>query len=182
VVGGHLQGKILVNLVGQTFGRWKVVALAQGKRPPTKWVCKCECGSIRKVRAGSLLNGHTQSCGCLRTEITSAVNRLRPFESRYNQLVGRCQAKNRKVMSYQEYLTFTTQRCYYCHSELSWNAYRRNGYAGSNLDRVDSNKGYTKANCVACCGQCNTMKMAMSQSNFIAKVVSIYNIHGGSNG
>jgi hypothetical protein len=85
--GEDLRGKILVNLVGQTFGRWKVITLAREKRPPTKWVCKCECGSIRKVRAGSLLNGRTQSCGCLRAERTSAVNRLRPFESRYNQLV-----------------------------------------------------------------------------------------------
>ena len=33
-----------------------------------KWKCQCKCGNITYVIASSLLNYHTQSCGCLRLE------------------------------------------------------------------------------------------------------------------
>ena len=32
------------------------------------FLCKCDCGNEKEIRASSLLNGYTQSCGCLRTE------------------------------------------------------------------------------------------------------------------
>lgn len=33
------------------------------------WTCQCECGNIHKVSANNLINGHTQSCGCIRSSI-----------------------------------------------------------------------------------------------------------------
>lgn len=32
------------------------------------FLCVCDCGNEKEIRASSLLNGYTQSCGCLRTE------------------------------------------------------------------------------------------------------------------
>lgn len=29
-----------------------------------KWVCQCECGSIKSISGADLRNGNTQSCGC----------------------------------------------------------------------------------------------------------------------
>ena len=32
------------------------------------FLCVCDCGNKKEIRASSLLNGDTQSCGCLRSE------------------------------------------------------------------------------------------------------------------
>ena len=39
-----------------------------GKRTAREpiWLCKCDCGNLKEVPTGSLLSGHTQSCGCLK--------------------------------------------------------------------------------------------------------------------
>lgn len=61
--------------IGDTFGRWKVIATA----PPRQvghtqrtsfWLCECTCGSgIRKeISDNSLQTGNSKSCGCLQIE------------------------------------------------------------------------------------------------------------------
>jgi hypothetical protein len=39
------------------------------------WRCKCDCGTIRPLRATSLSSGNSKSCGCLRNELSR--NRMR---------------------------------------------------------------------------------------------------------
>ena len=58
-----------LNLTGQRFGR--LVAKEIAKIIPGKgcvWKCECDCGGEKEVPASYLLNGHTRSCGCLKTE------------------------------------------------------------------------------------------------------------------
>lgn len=55
-------------LVGQRFGRLLVVSRTEktaGEKKIPIWLCKCDCGNYKEVPSYSLLNGHTQSCGCL---------------------------------------------------------------------------------------------------------------------
>ena len=65
----------LIDLSGKTFGRLTVVKqlptvyTARGSR--TRWLCKCSCGNELEVDAYSLRSGHTQSCGCLQSEIAA---------------------------------------------------------------------------------------------------------------
>lgn len=55
-----------IDLVGQTFGRLIVVSFSHvGGSGNVFWNCKCVCGQERVVRAPTLKNGHTKSCGCL---------------------------------------------------------------------------------------------------------------------
>jgi hypothetical protein len=57
---------------GQQFGRLSVVSRtdnSESKR--SRWVVKCECGTVKEVLGASLCSGATQSCGCLRKEIAS---------------------------------------------------------------------------------------------------------------
>jgi hypothetical protein len=169
----------LIDRIGRQYGRLIVVEReGVNEHGATVWKCKCACGRWAYVTTGNLQSEHTQSCGCLRRDATSAANRLEPFRSRYNALVGRCRAARRKVMSYRSYLRFTKiKQCYYCHDPIRWIPFGGH-VGGSNLDRVDSRLGYEKRNCVVCCGHCNTMKLAMTQRQFFAKIARIFRIHG----
>lgn len=61
------------NLLGMTFGRWKVIAKSDpSKYGNSKWLCQCKCGSDPKSVLGyNLYNGISKSCGCLSREVTS---------------------------------------------------------------------------------------------------------------
>jgi len=71
------------------FGRWTVVQRAPGR---DRYLCRCACGTEKKVRGSSLTGGDTTSCGCfareasrarrtdLATRFWSRVNRRGPDE------------------------------------------------------------------------------------------------------
>ena len=56
-------------MTGQRFGQLTVLRRDEndyitpsGERK-VQWICQCDCGAIKSIVAGSLLNGRTQSCG-----------------------------------------------------------------------------------------------------------------------
>ena len=55
------------DLTGQKFGRWTVLEYVGNG----KWLCKCDCGTERTVRANRLKSGASKSCGCLKDELSS---------------------------------------------------------------------------------------------------------------
>jgi hypothetical protein len=64
--------------IGQTFGRWTVVS--HGEYVPRRgmmWLCRCQCGAIRCLRADNLKAGTTKSCRCYQRDLVAAMNRLR---------------------------------------------------------------------------------------------------------
>lgn len=61
------------SLVGLTFGRWK--ALKVDKSKPRNYICQCECGTIKSVFSGSLKQGTSKSCGCLRVQHSKERNK-----------------------------------------------------------------------------------------------------------
>lgn len=61
----------LIDLTGQTFGRWTVMRRAESPTGRTMWLCKCSCGTERAVFAADLKSQKSKSCGCLRNELSS---------------------------------------------------------------------------------------------------------------
>ncbi len=62
------------DLSGQTFGRLTVLAYAGNRNNFGHWWCCCSCGADPvPVRASSLKNGHTISCGCAQREKAGAI-------------------------------------------------------------------------------------------------------------
>jgi hypothetical protein len=53
-----------LDLIGQRFGKLKVLSFAgvRGKAKGTYWMCECDCGTKRAVKGVYLKNGHTKSC------------------------------------------------------------------------------------------------------------------------
>jgi hypothetical protein len=53
------------------YGFWTPVSKVE-KRGREKWKCRCRCGIEREVFAFSLINGRSESCGCLKREKLAA--------------------------------------------------------------------------------------------------------------
>lgn len=53
----------LIDLTGESFGKWSVIERVQTSRSQTIWRCKCECGTIKNVYATHLKRGNSKSCG-----------------------------------------------------------------------------------------------------------------------
>lgn len=59
------------NLIGKRFGRLTVIKELESYTSQRRWLCECECGGTAEVNSYTLTSGHTQSCGCLRSESVS---------------------------------------------------------------------------------------------------------------
>ena len=84
-------------------------------------------------------------------------------------------------LSEDGFRALTSLRCHYCGAEpmrmtLIIRGERRLSQEKFNgIDRVDSNLGYTVANCVPCCRNCNWAKRTLSEAEFIAHCEKIIN-------
>lgn len=140
--------------VGDVFGRLVVIAETKTKLSycrSTVLECLCQCGNTVEVRALSLRQGSTKSCGCLLAEHTANMNKKHgdyntKFYAVWSSMKGRC--NNPKDARYEDYggRGITLQD--------SWNDYESfkkdmfDSYQeGLMLDRIDTNFGYNRENC-----------------------------------
>lgn len=182
---------------GDKHGRLTVISHS-GKDHRNKhlWLCLCECGNEKVVVGDNLSSGKSNSCGCLKTEfLARRGNQYGLYEDRevallkvqYSHLKRRNKLKGfSDVISFDEFCTISKSPCKYCGLEyskeiedrlneskkqkrLSDHVLKCNG-----VDRVDSSKGYTVENSVACCKYCNTAKNTMTESEFYAWIKRVY--------
>lgn len=62
------------DLSNQKFGKLLVLErdMTVPKGKPIRWICQCECGTIKSIQGDNIKSGLTQSCGCLhRSKVTS---------------------------------------------------------------------------------------------------------------
>ncbi len=168
------------NLNDRKFGKLKVDRFAgietnaSGTRR-TMWWVRCSCGSPeKKVRASSLLNGNTKSCGCIRVEKSCRRLGIQHQPIR-NQVYWKYkyQATKRGLewsLPDDEFKALTSANCHYC-GEPPMNCYQGITYNG--IDRKDNSQGYTITNTVSCCNPCNRMKGVMLYEDFIAAIFKI---------
>ncbi len=167
------------DLTGQRFGR--LVALKQTERTDghTKWyLCECDCGNVKEVRASCLKRGDTKSCGCLSRELASerGKNLLQKhgwygtrLYSIWHQIVDRC--TNPKCKHYKDYGGRGIALCKewrenpssFCEWAMA------NGYDDSlSIDRIDNNGNYQPSNC-------RWITLAKQQTNKRNNVLLTYN-------
>ena len=71
--------------------------------------------------------------------------------TRFAKVARVCKAVGREFsITFAQYEEFLKRPCQYCKGPLN--------ETGSNLDRVDSTKGYVEGNVVTCCAICNSIK------------------------
>lgn len=139
------------DLAGRKFGRWKVVKYVgnvpgiKTKRPSKRYLCRCECGTIRLVLRSTLLSLLPGSCGCSRVGLCSHGFSGSPTYSSWSAMMNRCFRKD--DVSY----------CYYGGRGITvckrWqkfeNFLKDMGIrpVGRSIGRMDNEKGYSKNNC-----------------------------------
>lgn len=156
-----------IDLTGMQFGKWYVKE-RDNDASGVRWICQCECGTIRSVITAHLKNGASQSCGCVQKEICS--KRMTKLNTTHNLsktklyqiwigIKQRCYDKN--CLNYKYYGSRGTKVCkewldkengftnfYDWAISNGWKDEKRlNGRCKWTIDRIDNNGDYEPSNC-----------------------------------
>ena len=147
------------DLTGMKFGKLTALRIYNtGKPRRVYWECQCSCGNIAVVRAGDLVSGATQSCGCYREYMVK--NRpwqdKRTFTRIYHVYKGmRARCYNEKSTNYKHYGARGIRICDEWledfHAFEKWaldNGYDPDAKFGEcTIDRIDVDGNYCPENC-----------------------------------
>ena len=144
----------LNDLVGQKFGRLKVISRAPDHVTPSGsrsvvWWCKCDCGKETAVRANELRNGSVLSCGCYRKEkhLTHGQRHTRLYNIWVNM---RQRCGNPSNTAYEDYGSRGITVCAEWADDFAAFAKwaKENGYKDTlSIDRINNGGGYSPGNC-----------------------------------
>lgn len=143
------------NLTGKRFGRLTVTGFAKRDRHGhASWFCNCSCGNNTIVHISNLASGHTQSCGCLMSEVIAA--RLRHGDTRekrtpeyriWTSMIQRCINPNvRKYPNYGGRGIKVCDRWRYSYQNFLADIGRRPSSKFS-IDRINNDGNYEPGNC-----------------------------------
>ena len=152
-------------LVGRTFGRLTVLREYSNKK---YILCECSCSCGKKTtstRREGLLNGRTQSCGCLRTEKVNAKNRERFDPNAISKTTEYKMLARAKSRAKKNNLPFNIElddivipeKCPLLGIKIE-STEVRNSPNNPSLDKIIPEKGYIKGNVWVISNRANTLK------------------------
>jgi hypothetical protein len=143
-----------VDVIGQRFGRYLVIATSDKRTKAMKQMvmCKCDCGTEREVVVGNLRSSLTTSCGCWKNEKTSARRKKHGFSKttmyhRYRSMIRRCYDP-----LHNEFHNYGNRGIKVCSRWLESveNYIEDMGFPPfkeAQVDRINNDGGYSKENC-----------------------------------
>ena len=142
---------IVHNLIGRNFGRLIVQKeIGRTKAQKKLWFCVCSCGGTTITTTGDLLNGTTQSCGCLQRERTGKANKKHGksysrIYSIWRTMIRRCTDSN--AVGFDKYGGRGITVCERWKSLDLFHADMGDPPAGKTLERKNNDLGYSPSNC-----------------------------------
>lgn len=150
-----------MDLSKQKFGRLQPIEIVKGHR--SKWLCRCDCGTLKEVYAGVLMRGQYKSCGCLEKENRKSLGKKSMKHGMTDSILYEkwCSMKCRCYNpSYKYYDRYGGRGIKVCDDWLGENGFKNfskwayeAGYDDSKkgfeqtLDRIDTDGDYTPSNC-----------------------------------
>ena len=145
------------DLTGLPFGYYTAIRQdgCNSKGVPY-WLCRCRCGNEKRVRVDHLLDGHTQSCGCLHREklVTRLTTHGCKHESWYNTyalMMTRCGhwegASERDLRKYRDRGIAVCEEWRNSPRAFGDWLIAHGWQKGLQIDRIGNNKGYSPENC-----------------------------------
>ena len=143
-----------VDVLGQKFGRYLVIAKSDKRSKAMKQMvlCRCDCGIEREVVVGNLRSGVSTSGGCWKDEKTSERRKKHGFSKttmyhRYRAMIRRCYDP-----LYKEFHNYGARGIKVCDKWLESveNYINDMGFPPfktAQIDRINNDLGYFKENC-----------------------------------
>ena len=191
----------LYQMIGHKYGMLtieKVFKNGRTKQGSNKWYLKavCDCGKHHITHAHSVKAGRTTSCGCRRDQYQKNSGENHPNFTGYKEIRGKTYSTikrraNERGLNFNLPIEFLWELyekqnylCALSGIEITWFDKTMSGYEGGkrctvSVDRIDSNKGYTKNNVQLVHKEVNIMKNVFSQKHFIDMCSKIANYSQG---
>jgi len=147
--------------IGARFNRLVVLELDTPYKGHTMYKCRCDCGTVKSIRASALLKDNTLSCGCYNIELITKLGKSSKIEGvrdennkttteyhSYAHMKGRCYTKTNK-----KYKNYGARGIIVCDRWLNSfeNFLADMGKKPSpdlSIERVDVNGNYELSNCI----------------------------------
>lgn len=141
-------------MIGERFSNWVILEpTVNEKRGGKYFLCKCDCGTIKKVSWVTLKNGESKSCGCMKGKRHSKrMTTHGMFGTRiyriWSQMKSRCY--NEMATGYKYWGGKGVIVCdgWKNSFEKFYEWALNNGYEDNlSIDRIDFNGNYEPSNC-----------------------------------
>ncbi len=134
---------------GSRRGRWTVIKEANARDPygARMYICVCDCGRSREVRASALKSGQSGSCGCTSADaqVTHGMSRSRLYGVWRGMLA---RTENSRHVEYENYGGRGIRVCDRWHRFELFARDVAQGYErGKQPDRIDNGGNYEPGNC-----------------------------------
>ena len=145
------------DLTGLPFGYYTAIRQdgCNSKGVPY-WICRCRCGNEKRVLVYHLLDGHTQSCGCLHREklVTRSTThgcKHEPWYHTYKDMMARCghwEGGNESDLRKYRDRGITVCELWRNSPQAFGDWLIAHGWRkGLQIDRIDNSRGYSPENC-----------------------------------
>ena len=145
------------DLTGLPFGYYTAIRQdgCNSKGVPY-WLCRCRCGNERRVLVYHLLDGHTQSCGCLHREQIASLNKTHGCTNKnwyavYRSMMERCGhlegASEYQLCLYRDRGITVCELWQKSPLDFGDWLFDHGWHKGLQIDRIDNNLGYSPENC-----------------------------------
>lgn len=170
-------------LLQNVYDKWTVLRIDENNtRKGTYWICRCECGTVKPVRAKDLRHGISKSCAaCGHQRLIKNTDDTIPVWL-WNSVIHSAKRRNITLnITKKECFELLNRQRFKCalsglelYVSKNWSEHKKTKTTAS-IDRIDSSKDYTLDNIQWVHKHVNNIKQDYNQEYFIMLCTTISN-------